>query len=92
MWHDGDWGTWDWTAMTLLMLLFWGGLIALVVWLLRVGGGRRGVDEIPPPATPDEVLAERFARGRSTRTSSPAAVRCCTAPARRCDDRATRGT
>jgi putative membrane protein len=65
MWHDGDWGAGDWTAMTLMMLLFWGGLIALVVWLARVGGGRnpRGVDETSLPETAEEVLAERFARG-----------------------------
>ena len=65
MWHDGDWGAGTWVAMSVMMLAFWGGLIALVVWLARAGAGRnqRGVDETSPPATPDEVLAERFARG-----------------------------
>ena len=63
MWHDGDWGTGAWLAMSLMMLLFWGGLIALVVWLARIGAGRNRVDKISLPATPDEVLAERFARG-----------------------------
>ena len=65
MWHGGDWGAWDWTVMTLMMLLFWGGLIALVVYLARAGGGRgsRGIRASSAPATLDEVLAERFARG-----------------------------
>lgn len=64
MWHDGDWGTGAWLAMSLMMLLFLGGLIALVVWLARIGAGRNPrVDETSLPATPDEVLAERFARG-----------------------------
>ena len=65
MWHDGDWGAWDWAAMSVMMLLFWGGLIALVVWLARGSAGRnlRGVEASSPPATPDELLAQRFARG-----------------------------
>lgn len=65
MWHGGDWSAWDWTAMTLMMLLFWGGLITLVVYLARTGGGRssRAIGTASAPATPDEVLAERFARG-----------------------------
>ncbi|WP_019873161.1 SHOCT domain-containing protein [Sporichthya polymorpha] len=65
MWHGGDWSTRDWTAMTLMMLLFWGGLIALVVYLARAGDGRnsRGIGASSATPTPDEVLAERFARG-----------------------------
>jgi putative membrane protein len=61
MWHDRDWGAWDWTAMTLMMLLFRGGLIALVVFLARAGG--RNSHDSRTTATPDEVLAQRFARG-----------------------------
>lgn len=61
MWHDRDWGAWDWTAMTLMMLLFWGGLIALVVFLARAGG--RTSRDSQAPTTPEEVLAQRFARG-----------------------------
>ena len=64
MWHDGDWGAWDWAAMSVTMLLFWGGLIALVVWLGRGSSeNAQGAEEAPPPATPEEILAERFARG-----------------------------
>lgn len=66
MWHDGDWGVDSWIAMTLAMLLFWGGLLALVTWVIR--GAERG------PQAPDEpsgtvrepaldLLAQRFARG-----------------------------
>ncbi|HVU74565.1 MAG TPA: SHOCT domain-containing protein [Mycobacteriales bacterium] len=52
--------------MSLMMVLFWGGVVALVVWLVRrsrteptaAGSGSR-----PTSTGPDEVLAERFARG-----------------------------
>lgn len=63
-WHDG-WG-WGHMAMgSIMMLLFWGGLIVLIVlavrWLgngpARAGGGtsveKRAID----------ILEERFARG-----------------------------
>ena len=60
MWYDhGSWGAGDWVAMSVMMLVFWGGLIALVVFLVR--GGRSRSPE--PPRTPDEMLADRFARG-----------------------------
>ena len=65
MWSDGGWGAGDWMAMSLMMFVVWGGLIALVVWL----AGR--FRDNPPhtsgsrPTAPDadQVLAERFARG-----------------------------
>ena len=60
MWHDRGWTTWDWTGMGLMMLLFWGGLVALGVWLARVGTNGQST---PPPQSPEEVLAQRFARG-----------------------------
>lgn len=60
--RDGDWSAGDWLGMASMMLIFWGLLITLVVWALRSrrrggqGDGERG-------ATPDIVLAGRFARG-----------------------------
>ncbi len=60
--YDGDWGLGDWLAMSAMMLVFWGSVIVLVVWATRSfrsgdqQAGGRG-------AGPDEVLAERYARG-----------------------------
>ena len=66
MWHDGDWGAWGWVAMSLMMLVFWGGLVAMVVWLVRgTGGTRVGPKAASPPASnAEELLAQRFARGQ----------------------------
>jgi putative membrane protein len=49
----------------LLMLLFWGGVIALVVWLLfSLFSGGRSKDEAGVfRDTAEETLRERFARG-----------------------------
>jgi putative membrane protein len=51
--------------MALMMLVFWGLLAALVVWIVRRStGGQRasgGCDRTLP--SPDGVLADRFARG-----------------------------
>ena len=56
-WDDGGWGWGGWLAMTLMMLVFWGGLAAVVVALVR--SARR------PDANRDArgILDERFARG-----------------------------
>jgi putative membrane protein len=66
MWWDdgGGWNAGSWILMTLMMLLFWGGLAALVVWLVRsLREDRTPVAPAPPRPTPDDVLAERLARG-----------------------------
>lgn len=60
MWYDhGSWGAGGWVVMGLMMLVFWGGLVAVVAWLIN--SSRR--DGPPPPRSADELLAERFARG-----------------------------
>lgn len=58
MWFGGWW-------MALWMLLFWGGVIALVVWAVRAtsDGGRR--DDDGKRAL--HILEERFARGEIDR-------------------------
>ena len=68
MGYYGDgmgWGAW--LAMSLSFIVFWGLLIALVVWLVRTfRADTTGVTQGQPPAVggrADEVLAERFARG-----------------------------
>jgi putative membrane protein len=61
-WGNGGWGAGDWVAMSAMMILVWGALIALVVWVVRstrsdrhqqLGSGDRAAT----------LLAERFARG-----------------------------
>lgn len=64
MMGNGDWGVGGWIAMSLMMLVFWGGLIALVVWLIRSSQSERPADRAQNPADHgEEMLAERFARG-----------------------------
>jgi putative membrane protein len=69
-WREGGWGPGAWILMSLMMIVFWGGLIALTVWLVRTVGTDRStapIPSVPAPTTStgkaDEVLAERFARG-----------------------------
>ena len=59
-----DGGGWSWVGGALVMLIFWGGLGALIVLLMR-GFGRPSQDENRHQRRPDarEILAERFARG-----------------------------
>jgi len=58
MWHDGN-GWWMlWGAV--MMVLFWGGLIALFVWGLQSLVRRDG------PRDPLEIAKERLARGEIT--------------------------
>ncbi|MFC5993289.1 SHOCT domain-containing protein [Pseudonocardia hispaniensis] len=56
---------WGYALMTVSMVLFWAliilGVIALVRYLAR--GDRSGEQAAAPQATPEQVLAERFARG-----------------------------
>lgn len=66
-WNHGAWGAGDWFAMVFMMIVFWGLLIALAVWLVRSNRNRHdssgglGLRSATPRA--DEVLAARFARG-----------------------------
>lgn len=63
-WHDG----WGWGHMffgSIMMLLFWGGLIILIVLAVRwmgAGPGRANGGAAPGSRALD-VLEERFARG-----------------------------
>jgi putative membrane protein len=53
----------------LLMLLFWGGVIALTFFAIRaLARPERGPDQSAyPRATPLEILQQRYARGEITR-------------------------
>jgi putative membrane protein len=61
MWGNG-WG--NWVAGVLMMVLFWGGLVALVFLVLRSWDANRRRDG-GNPDRPDAraILEERFARG-----------------------------
>lgn len=63
-WHNG----WGWGHMffgSIMMVLFWGGLILLVIFAVRSmgAGSGRGRDERELANRALEILEERFARG-----------------------------
>jgi putative membrane protein len=63
------WGSeWGWGHMifgSALMVLFWGGIILVIVLVVRwLGTGAGGQHAVPPPGkTALDILKERFARG-----------------------------
>ena len=59
MWGDG----WGWIGGALMMLIFWGGLAAVVVFLVGGFGSRPTQGAEKRKADAREILAERFARG-----------------------------
>lgn len=58
---------WDWFWGAFMMLLFWGGLAAVIVFSVRAfgGGSRRSSGETTDAKTtdPETILETRFARG-----------------------------
>jgi putative membrane protein len=62
--HNADVGFGWWLVMTLGMVVFWGAVIALVVWLLRggVAAAHPGSAEHREP-TAREILDRRLAEG-----------------------------
>ena len=65
MW-SGDWNGWGVFWMSLMMVVFWGGLIWLVVYAIRQFSGSAG--RAPNRVVSAlEVLEERFARGEIDR-------------------------
>jgi putative membrane protein len=72
---NGDGGIWGLLLMTIMMLLFWGGIAALVLLVIRsvrAGSGGYGVSGRDDPGLrhddPDRILAQRFARGEIDET------------------------
>jgi putative membrane protein len=63
--HDGNWTGGDWLAMSSMMLLFWVVVIALVVWAVRSFRSEHQLQDSDHTntASPDDILAERYARG-----------------------------
>ncbi len=65
-WHYGwEWGWGHMIFGSLMMILFWGGLILLIVLAARWLGGRLSRDAGPaaPRTSALDILEERFARG-----------------------------
>jgi putative membrane protein len=65
-WGDGHMWGWDvgwwWLAMPIGMIIFWGGIIALVVWAIRqFTGGRGGVGHAV------DIARTRYAKGEISR-------------------------
>ena len=50
------------------VVVFWAGVIVLVVWAIRSFTNRPAIAPPPPPAppTPRQILDERLARGETT--------------------------
>jgi putative membrane protein len=70
-WYDHGMTGWGWAMMTISMIVFWVLVIGLGVLLFRAlrGGPQDSIEAGPsvgsPPRrpTPEQLLAERYARG-----------------------------
>jgi putative membrane protein len=65
-WNHGGWGAGDWLAMSFTMLVFWGLLTVLVIWLVRSSRSEQDSEHASTRTAEqraDDRLAERFARG-----------------------------
>ena len=73
MWPGHMWDNWwMWLIGGLMMLIFWGGVIALTFFIIRAvvqsGRGDREPRSTPYQSeNPLEILRERYARGEITR-------------------------
>ena len=62
-WYDHDMGWWGYAGMGIGMVLFWALLILGIVALVRLSTGDNTRRVPPPPPSPEQVLADRFAHG-----------------------------
>ena len=63
MWWSDNSG-WSWIWMTLMMILFWGFIAFAVVAVVRALGAQdRNATARGSTRSPEDVLAEHFARG-----------------------------
>jgi hypothetical protein len=67
-WNHGAWGASEWSAMIMIVVAFWGLLIASVAWLVQSFGNEPTRAESAHRPT---ALAERFA-GLPERLDAPA--------------------
>lgn len=61
-WYGNDTNVWGYTLMTISMVLFWALVIYWVIALLRYPS-REDRPAVATRPTPEQVLAERLARG-----------------------------
>lgn len=55
---------WGWVGMSIGMILFWGVFVTAIVLLIRTSGRNENrSDQALSSPTPENLLAERFARG-----------------------------
>jgi putative membrane protein len=63
-WNGPRAGGWGWLGMSLGMLLFWAVVTTVVVLLARtIGTTKPAAPPAVRPSAPEQILAERFARG-----------------------------
>ena len=63
-WYGNGGGIGLWVAMALMMLLFWGGLVGIVILLVRGSRRSNGTNSLHSSHYEAErILDERFARG-----------------------------
>ncbi len=69
-WYDHNMGWWGYAGMGIGMVLFWALLIVGIVALVRFGTADRQSQTFAPqsPPSPEQVLADRFARGEINET------------------------
>jgi putative membrane protein len=64
MWYGSNGGWGGWLLMTIAMVLFWAQIITAVVLIVRYLVSQQPTGTSAGSArTPEEVLAERYARG-----------------------------
>ena len=68
-WDGNGWGAGVWVAMALMMLVFWAGVVTVVILLLRRTPPHQGPGPVRPSYDEAErILHERFARGEIDET------------------------
>lgn len=62
-WNRHDMNGWDWFAMSIGTVLLWALLITVAVLLFRTLNRAPELPHTPTAASPEQLLADRFARG-----------------------------
>lgn len=68
-WDGGMGGSVGWIAMAVLMVLFWAGVVTIIVVVVRRPHSNQGTPDLSPSHHKAErILNERFARGEIDET------------------------